>query len=136
MVITHNSPVNFKIINFLLGIKMPYKSPNFQVLWWTFAKFLMLFSKPQESFSPNFASLSSVIKDNSSVIFCIKHYTLFMEGTSQSVNVWDFWVLGSKFTNFLSFLKQQISFSSILHQSLASWDTTPLYFFSCNFIYF
>ena len=36
---------------------------------------------------------------------------LFMQGTNQNVNCWDFWVLGSKFTKFLSVLKQQISFS-------------------------
>ena len=34
------------------------------MLWWKFANFLMLFSKPQVSFSSNFASLSSVMKDN------------------------------------------------------------------------
>ena len=34
------------------------------MLWWKLAKFLMLFSKPQLSFSSNFASLSSVMKDN------------------------------------------------------------------------
>ena len=33
-----------------------------------------------------------------------------MEGANQSVNFWDFWVLGSKFTEFLSVLKQQIKF--------------------------
>ena len=34
------------------------------------------------------------------------------KGTNQSANFWDFWVLRSKFTKFLSFLKQQIGFSS------------------------
>ena len=29
-VITHNSPVNFKLIHLLLGIKVPHKSPNFE----------------------------------------------------------------------------------------------------------
>ena len=29
-VITHNSPVNFKLTHFLLGIKVPHKSPNFE----------------------------------------------------------------------------------------------------------
>ena len=33
------------------------------------------------------------------------------EGTNQSASFWDFWVLGSKFIKFSSFLKQQISFS-------------------------
>ena len=30
IIITHNSPVNFKLIHFLLGIKVPHKSPNFE----------------------------------------------------------------------------------------------------------
>ena len=30
IVITHNSPVNFKLIYFLLWIKVPHKSPNFE----------------------------------------------------------------------------------------------------------
>ena len=33
-------------------------------------------------------------------------------GTNERENFWDFWVLGSKYTKFLSFLKQQTSFSS------------------------
>ena len=36
---------------------------NFQVFRWKLAKFFMLFSKPQVSFSLNFASISSVMKD-------------------------------------------------------------------------
>ena len=44
-----------------------------QLLWWKFAIFVMSFSKPQVSFSSNFASLFSVIKDNSSAIFEVKH---------------------------------------------------------------
>ena len=46
------------------------------------------------------------------------------------------WVLGSKFTKFLLFLKQQIVFSSILYLSLVSWDVNPLYLFIWNFLYF
>ena len=38
----------------------------------------------------------------------------------------------SKFTKFLLFLKQQISFHRILHHSSVSWDINPLYFFSWN----
>ena len=30
IVITHNSPVNFKLIHFLLVVKLPHKSPNFE----------------------------------------------------------------------------------------------------------
>ena len=36
----------------------------------------------------------------------------------------------------MSFSKPQVSFSSISHHSLLSWNITPLYFFSSNNIYF
>ena len=55
---------------------------------------------------------------------------------AQKENFWDFRELGSKFTKFLPILKQRIVFLQILHHSLMSWDTTPLCFFSWNFIYF
>ena len=45
-------------------------------------------------------------------------------------------MLGSKFTKFLSFLKQQIVFLQILHHSSVSWDITRLYYFSWNSVYF
>ena len=109
--------------------------PNFYVLWWKFAKFLKLFSKPQFSFFSSFASLSSVMKDNSSVLF-FKHYILFTEGTNQSVNFWDFWVLGSKFTKFLSVLKQQISFSSNFASMFSVMRHNSSVIFSWIFIYF
>ena len=109
--------LNLKLIHFLLGIKVTHKSSNFefqilsQVLS-KFTNFLMLFSKPQVSFSSKFVSLPSVMKDNSSVLFQIKHYILFAEGTNQSVHFWYFRVLGSKPTKFFSVLKQQVCFSS------------------------
>ena len=101
--IKHNSPLNFKLIHFLLGIKVPHKSPNF--------KFQL------SSALVKICQIPDVIFQTTSqfffsVFFLIKHYLLFMEGTNQSVHFWDFWVLGSKFTKFLSFLRQQIGFSS------------------------
>ena len=63
----------------------------------------MSFSKPQVSFSSNFASLFSVMKDNSSV--------LGTKGTNQSGNFENFECSG-KIHRILSFLKQEISFSS------------------------
>ena len=109
--------LNLKLIHFLLGIKVTHKSSNFefqilsQVLS-KFTNFLMLFSKPQVSFSSKFVSLPSVMKDNSSVLFQIKHYILFTEGTNQSVHFWYFRVLGSKPTKFFSVLKQQVNMNS------------------------
>ena len=46
------------------------------------------------------------------VLFQVKHCILCTKGTNQSANFLDFLVLRSKFTKFLSFLKQKISFSS------------------------
>ena len=85
---------------------------DFLVLWWKFAKFLKLFSKPNVSFSSNFASLFIVMKDNSFVLFQVKHYVLCTKGNNQSATFWDFRVLGSKFTKILSFLKKEISVST------------------------
>ena len=61
-------------------------------------------------------------------LFIIWLHKIRKLGTKERANVWDFWVFGPKFTKFLSFLKQQISFSS--------WDITPMYFFSLNVMYF
>ena len=72
IVMTYNCSVHFKLINFpTLDKRIPSKSQfwYFQVLWWKFAKFLISFIKPQVSFSSNFASLFSVMKDNFSVPF-------------------------------------------------------------------
>ena len=83
-------------------------SPNFQLLWRTFTKFLILFSKSQVNFSSNFVSLSGVMKDSSSVLFWIKNYILFMQGANQNVN-----------------LSARIK----IHQILVSFETTNQFFF-------
>ena len=82
------------------------------MLWWKFAEILMSFSKPQGSFSSNFACLFSIMKDDSLILFYLKGYILCTKGTNQNANFGDFWVPGSKFTKFLSILKQQIGFCS------------------------
>ena len=53
----------------------------------------------------NFASLFSIMKDDSPVYFRVKCYILCREGTNQNAHFGDFWVIGSKFTELLSFLK-------------------------------
>ena len=45
------------------------KSSDFWVVGWRFTKFLMSYLKPKASFSSNFASLFSVTRDNSSVLY-------------------------------------------------------------------
>ena len=66
--------------------------------------------KPQVSFSSNFAPLFSVMKYNSTVLFLSQ--TLYALHTNQSARFLGFLVLRTKFTKFLSFMKQKISFSS------------------------
>ena len=71
----------------------------------------MSFSKPQVSFSSNFVSLFSVMKHNSSVLFSLNRYILCTKGTNQSGCLK---ILSAKIKihQIVSFLKQQISFSS------------------------
>ena len=71
----------------------------------------MSFFKLKVSFSSNFASLFSVMKDNSSVLFQFRHYILCIKVTNQSANFRDLSAL-IKIHQILSFLKQQIRFSS------------------------
>ena len=105
-VITYNSSVKFSP----LDKRIPWKYQFLQVFWWKFAKFFKLFSKPEVSFSSNFAWLFSVMKDNFAVLFRVKHYVLCTRGTNESAICLDVWVLGSEFTKFLSVLKQEIVF--------------------------
>ena len=73
----------------------------------------MSFSKPQVSFSLNFASLFSVMKHNSSqFFFSAQRYTSFKR-IPLKCKFWDFLVLASKFVkSLLSMLKLQASSSS------------------------
>ena len=48
-----------------------------------FTKFAMSFLKPRTSFSSNFPSLSSVMKETSSVLFRLKLYMFSTKGTHQ-----------------------------------------------------
>ena len=101
-------------MHFLLWTKESHENTNFDTfkwIWWKFAKFLMSFSKPQVSFSWNFAWLFSIMKYNSPVLFKVERCILCAKGTNQSATFLDFLVLRSKFSKFLSFLKQRISFS-------------------------
>ena len=108
-------------------MKGSHQYPNFeifQVLWWKCAILFMSFSKPQVSLSSNFASLFSVMKDDSN------------QGTSQSGNLENFECSDQNSPNSCHFWNNKSAFLQILHHSSVSWDTTPLYFFSWNFIYF
>ena len=71
------------------GQKEPVKVKfsGFWVAGWKFTKFLMSYLKPQVSFSLNFASLFSVMKDNTSVLFLAE--TLYNLG-KRSRSKWKF----------------------------------------------
>ena len=62
---------------------------------------------------------------------------LLMRVGNVLANFGDFWVPGSKLSsNSCYFWSNKSVFLQILHQSSVSWEITPLYFFSWNFIYF
>ena len=134
-VITCNSSISCSSCIFHFGEKNPmkYQFWHFQVFWWKFAKFLVSFSKPPVSFSffsfLNFPWLFSVMKYNFSVLFWVKRCLLYRKGTNQSACFLYFLVLRSKFTKFLSLLKQKISLSSnfaplfgMMRHNFFSWD--------------
>ena len=100
IVITHNSPVNFKLKHFLLWIKGPNKSPNFET-------FLC-----SGEILPN---SSCDFPNHKSVFLQISHHSLL----SWTITPWYFRVFWWKFAKFLmSFSKPQVNFSFYLGQTL------------------
>ena len=63
---------------------------NFSLLELKFIKFIMSFFKQKTSFSLNFGSLISVMRDKSSVLFYLKLYIIWTKGAHQSVKVQTF----------------------------------------------
>ena len=64
-------------------IRSKCKFADFRLLTWKLTKFLKSFLKPQVSFSLNFASPFSVIIQNPSEIFWLKHYILRIKKAHQ-----------------------------------------------------
>ena len=75
IVMIRNSSVSLKLLHFLLSIKGFHQFWDVRVLQQNLAKFLISFSKPQVSFSSNFASLFNVMKDNPCVKILIRAYS-------------------------------------------------------------
>ena len=110
IVVTNNSPVSFKLKYFQLWTKESHQTPNFETY---------------RCSGENLPNSLCYFPNQKLVFLQILHHSLgswnitppyFFRSnitgkTNQSANFWDFWVLGSKSTKFLSFLKQQ-SFSS------------------------
>ena len=86
IVIKDNSSVFFYLEPLCFGQKQPVevKFSDFWVVGWKFTKFLMSCLKLQVSFSLNFASLFSVMRDNSSVLFKMKLYVHDLDQKSSS----------------------------------------------------
>ena len=69
----------------------------------------MSFLKPRASFSSNFASLSTLMRDNSSVLFHLKLYMLSTKGTNQVQTFSQ--LLALKLTKFLAIFQATSQFS-------------------------
>ena len=130
IVMADNYPVNFKLIHFLLWRKGSRESTNFDTF---------------KCSNENLPNSSRYFRNHKSVFLQILYdfsvpwkiiplyvsgqtlYT-FTKGTKKSANLGEFWVLGSKFTKFLSFLKQ-IGFSSnfVSFFSIMKHDSSVLF---------
>ena len=125
-------------MHFVLSTKGSHQSPNFDISKCSgenCAKFFMSFPKPLVSVSSTYTRHFSVMKDNSCTLFR-SNVRYFAQKRPVKVKIFETWVFESKFTKFLSFLKQQISFFSNFASLFSVMRQTPLYFFSWNFIYF
>ena len=85
------------------------KFSDLPLLAFKFTKFVISFLKPRACFSSNFASLSTVMRDNSSVLFHLKLYILSTKGTHQ-VQIFS-QLLALKLTKFLVIFQATSQFS-------------------------
>ena len=85
------------------------KFSDFPLLALKFTKFIMSFLKTRARFSSNFASLSTLMRDNSSVLFHLKLYMLSTKGTHQ-VQIFS-QLLALKLTKFLVIFQATSQFS-------------------------
>ena len=130
---TYRTPLlNFKLIQFLLWTKGSHQSLNFvtQVLRWKFAKFLIFF-KTQVSFSSNFATIFHVMKDNSSVLFCL---TIIYFGHKESIK--QFFRLLSAQVKICQIPHVNFRTPFLYHSSLLLRHITPLQILSSYIFYF
>ena len=113
IVMTHNSSVNFKLIHFLLWIKGSHQSPNFETFKCS-GENLPNSSCHFPNHKPVFLQIlhdSSVSLKITPLYFFWSNVIYFAQKGQITVQILENWKLRSKFTKFLSFLKQ-IGFSS------------------------
>ena len=91
----------------------------------------MSFLKPRTSFSSNFPSLSSVMRETSSVLFRLKLYMFSTKGTHQM----QIFRLSTARINQIpcNFSSHESVFTEILNHLSVSWHIIPLEFSSWNF---
>ena len=75
------------------NIPLKYKFSDFSLLKLKFIKFLMSFFKQKVSFSLNFGSLFSVMRDNSSVLFLAETVHDLDKRSPSKCEISDFWLL-------------------------------------------
>ena len=109
---------------------------DFQVLQSKFVKSLMSVLKRKIDSSPNFLSLFSFMKDNSSVLFSLNNI-YFAQKELLQVNIfWIFECPGQNLSNFIhQFWNDSWFLTKFCNPSSVSWKITPLYFFISNSIY-
>ena len=112
IVMTHKSPVNFKLIHFLLWTKGSHESPNFDTF---------------QCSGENFPNSSCHFPNHKLVFFQILHHSLVS---------WNITPLQFFRSNIKYFAQYEPIKVHILHHSSGPWDITSWYFFSWNFIYF
>ena len=111
----HNFSVSFKLIHFLLWKKGSHQSPKFDT-----------FDCPGKNL-PN----SSCDFPNHKSVFLqtLQHFSVKVQTFK------NFECSGQNSLNSCHFWNNKSVFLQILHHSSVSWDITPLYLFSWNFIY-
>ena len=122
---THNSSGNFKLIHFLLQARGSYQSPNFDTLECSSENLpnsSYHFSNHKSVFFSNFASLFSVMKDNSSVLFFSSNNIYFAQKEPIKVNIFEtFKCSGQNLSNSpCQFLNNKSIPLQILHYSSVS----------------
>ena len=137
---THNFPVDFKFIYFQLWTKESHQGPNFEIF---------------KCSGENLPNCSCYFPSHKSVFLQILHHSLVswkitplyffrsniiftFHGRDKSKCTFfrTFDWSDQNLPNSHQFWNNKSFFLQILHQFSVSWDTTPLYLFSWNFIYF
>ena len=139
IVMTHSSSVNFKFVHFLLWTKRSHQSPNINTF---------------KCSGENLPNSSCHFLNHKSVFLQVLHHSsvswkitplyffrsnikYFAQQKSMKVQIFEtFEYSGQNSPNSCHFWNNKSVFLQILHHSSVSWDITPLYFFSWNFIYF